>query len=121
MEFPESLKYTREHEWIAPDGRVGITAYAQDALGDVVFVELPQVGQDVTAGGAVGTIESVKSVSEIYSPASGRVVAVNPDLADHPEWVNQDPYGNGWLFQLEASDLGELLTAEAYRQLVEGA
>ncbi len=118
--FPDHLKYTREHEWIDPDGRVGITEFAQDSLGDVVFVELPEVGAEVQAGDAVGVIESVKSVSDLYSPASGRVVRVNDSLKEKPELVNQDPYGEGWIFELEDARPGDTLTSDEYRQEVEG-
>jgi glycine cleavage system H protein len=91
MEFPEDRRYTPDHEWLLPDGTVGITDYAQDALGDVVFVELPAVGRTVKSGEAFGVVESVKSVSDLFSPADGEVVAVNEALRDHPELVNQDP------------------------------
>lgn len=102
--------------------RVGITDYAQEALGDVVFVDLPEVGTHVDAGGAVGEVESAKSVSEIYAPVSGTVVAVNEELAKAPERLNEDPYGQGWLYELEVADpsgLDELLDADGYRRLVE--
>ncbi len=120
MNVPEDLQYTVEHEWINADGRVGITDYAQDALGDVVFVELPEIGREVEAGEAVGAIESVKSVSDLYSPAAGRVVRVNQELQDHPEWVNQDPYGAGWIFELEEVVPGPLLSAHEYLKHLEG-
>lgn len=127
--IPEQLRYTPEHEWVTPpaggDGRlrVGITHYAQDALGDIVFVQLPDDGTEVTAGQPVGEIESTKSVSELYAPVSGTVVAVNRAVADHPETINSDPYGEGWLLELAPSDAqaaGQLLDAEAYRNLTEG-
>ncbi|WP_326553582.1 glycine cleavage system protein GcvH [Micromonospora sp. NBC_01813] len=124
--IPEDLRYTAEHEWVAGDAtgsvRVGVTYFAQDALGDIVFVELPEVGAVVTAGEACGEIESTKSVSEIYAPLSGRVVARNDALVDAPETVNSDPYGAGWLVQLELADpaaVGGLLDAAAYRELTE--
>ncbi|MFV2020818.1 glycine cleavage system protein GcvH [Micromonospora sp. LOL_023] len=124
--IPEDLRYTAEHEWVAGDAtgsvRVGVTYFAQDALGDIVFVELPEVGAVVTAGEPCGEIESTKSVSEIYAPLGGRVVARNDALVDAPETVNSDPYGAGWLVQLELADpaaLGGLLDAAAYRELTE--
>jgi len=126
MNFPEDLRYSREHEWVRVDGeiaRVGITDFAQDSLGDIVFVELPGVGLDVVAGASVSEIESTKSVSEVYAPVSGVVRGVNTVLGDQPELVNQDPYGRGYLFEVELSDPGEidgLLDAGGYRALVEG-
>jgi len=122
---PDDLRYSSDHEWASARGprvRVGITDYAQDALGDVVFVDLPAVGLEVTAGGTLGEVESTKSVSEIYAPVAGTVVAVNTALADAPEQMNQDPYGEGWICEIEPSSPGELealLDAGAYRQLVE--
>ncbi|HEX6970027.1 MAG TPA: glycine cleavage system protein GcvH [Micromonosporaceae bacterium] len=124
--IPEELRYTAEHEWVAGDGsgpvRVGITHFAQDALGDIVFVQLPEVGAAVTAGESLGEIESTKSVSEIYAPISGTVVACNDRLADAPETVNRDPYGEGWLVEIAPDDpaaIGGLLTADAYREVTE--
>jgi glycine cleavage system H protein len=123
--YPEDLKYTAEHEWVrtdaGPDGtvRIGITDYAQDALGDVVFVTLPQVGDEVTAGQACGEIESTKSVSDLYAPVTGTVTATNDALDGTPELVNSDPYGDGWIFEVrpsEQSQLGDLLDAGAYQQ-----
>lgn len=125
MEFPEDLRYSAEHEWVRVDGdraRVGITDYAQDALGDVVFVDLPDVGLEVVASASCCEIESTKSVSEVYAPASGRVRAVNEALEEQPELVNTDPYGEGWIFELDLEDRGELealLDAAAYRALTE--
>jgi len=125
MNVPDDLRYSADHEWARLDGsrvRVGITDYAQDALGDVVFVDLPAVGNEVTAGGALGEVESTKSVSEIYAPVSGTVVAVNTALADAPERLNEDPYGEGWICEIDVADAGqltELLEAAAYRQLTE--
>ncbi len=120
--YPEDLKYTAEHEWVrAQDGgpvRVGITHYAQDALGDIVFVQLPEAGEEVEAGAAVGELESTKSVSDVYAPLAGRVVARNEALDTTPELVNSDPYGEGWLFELEPAapdDLDGLLDVGEYR------
>lgn len=124
--IPEDLRYTAEHEWVAGDGsgpvRVGITHFAQDALGDIVYVQLPDVGAAVTAGDAFGEVESTKSVSEIYAPVSGTVVARNEQLADSPEVINADPYGAGWLVEIAPADpaaVAGLLTADAYRKLTE--
>lgn len=122
-ELPDDRRYTREHEWArAEDGRVfvGITDFAQDQLGDVVFVGLPEPGSEVTAGQPLGEVESTKSVSDIYSPVSGRVVEKNPEVEQNPELVNEDPYGRGWLVAIE-SDTGvdALLTADDYRKLIE--
>ena len=125
MEFPEGLRYTKEHEWVAVDGaraRVGITDFAQDALGDVVFVQPPEAGADVSAMSSVAEVESTKSVSDIYAPVSGTVVEVNAALESTPELLNQDPYGEGWIFVIEMSDPAQvdaLLDANAYRRLVE--
>lgn len=124
--IPDDLRYTAEHEWIRVDGdtaRIGITDFAQDSLGDVVFVQLPDVGLDVVAGASVSEIESTKSVSDIYAPVTGVVRAVNDALNDQPELVNQDPYGAGWMFEVELSspaELDKLLDAVGYRTLVEG-
>jgi glycine cleavage system H protein len=122
--IPDDLKYTAEHEWVRAGGdgpvRVGITHYAQDALGDVVFVSLPDVGAAVTAGQACGEVESTKSVSEIYAPVTGEVTGRNDALDSHPDLINQDPYGDGWLIEIAAADaaaLGELLDATAYAAL----
>jgi glycine cleavage system H protein len=126
MNIPEDLHYSREHEWVRLAGdtaRIGITDFAQDSLGDVVFVQLPYVGLDVVGGSSVGEIESTKSVSDIYSPVTGVVRSVNDALAEQPERVNHDPYGEGWMFEVqlaELSEVGGLLDAAAYRQLVEG-
>ena len=126
MNIPEGLRYSREHEWVRLDGdtaRIGITDFAQDSLGDVVFVQLPDVGLDVVAGASVSEIESTKSVSDIYAPVTGVVLEVNEALAEHPELVNQDPYGEGWMFEVrsaEPSEIDALLDAAGYRQLVEG-
>jgi glycine cleavage system H protein len=126
MNVPEQLRYSTDHEWLSRDGsraRVGITDYAQDALGDVVFVQLPNVGDSVSAGDTFGEVESTKSVSDIYAPVSGTVVAVNDALTDAPQLVNEDPYGEGWICEIEVSDesqFGGLLDAAAYVELVEG-
>ncbi len=124
MNVPDDLAYSSDHEWIRTDGgraRVGITDYAQDALGDVVFVELPEVGRSVKAGESIAEVESTKSVSDIYAPVSGTIVEVNADLTDAPERLNDDPYGEGWIFVIEPDDgAGELLDAEAYRSLIDG-
>ncbi|MBO4205030.1 glycine cleavage system protein GcvH [Micromonospora echinofusca] len=124
--IPEDLRYTAEHEWVAVDGsgnvRVGITHFAQDALGDIVYVQLPEVGAEVAAGDSMGEVESTKSVSEIYAPLSGTVTARNEQLADAPESINTDPYGAGWLLELTPADpaaVDALLTADAYRGLTE--
>ena len=124
MDVPDDLNYSADHEWIkaGDDGsRVGITDYAQDALGDVVFVELPEVGTTVAAGDKVAEVESTKSVSDIYAPMNGTVVAVNDDLDATPELVNSDPYGEGWFMVIETTEAaGDMLDAAAYRQLTEG-
>jgi glycine cleavage system H protein len=122
--IPEDLRYTAEHEWVAGAGggpvRVGITHFAQDALGDIVYVQLPDPGTAVTAGESFGEVESTKSVSEIYAPLTGTVVARNDKLAEQPEVINTDPYGEGWLVEIEPADTAAvegLLTASAYRDL----
>ncbi len=124
MEFPEDLKYTREHEWVLVEGSiatVGITDYAQEQLGDVVYVELPAVGDKVSREDAFGVVESVKAVSDVYAPVSGEVVEVNDDLTENPGMINEDPYGDGWFIKVEMSDpseLEELMSAEEYRAYV---
>lgn len=126
MNVPENLRYSTDHEWaIAEDDvvRIGITDYAQDALGDVVFVELPAVGSIVEAGGSLGEVESTKSVSDLYAPVSGEIVAINEALSDGPETLNDDPYGEGWICTIRMSNPDELqglLDAAAYQALVEG-
>jgi glycine cleavage system H protein len=123
VDTPEDLRYTNDHEWARrEDGavRVGITDFAQDALGDVVFIQLPTVGKSVKQGDTLGEIESTKSVSEVYAPLSGEVLAVNAQLADAPEKVNEDPYGEGWICTISPSDpaeLDDLLDAKSYREL----
>ena len=124
--MPDELRYSSDHEWVSVAGtraRVGITDYAQDALGDVVYVQVPTVGASVGAGDSFGEVESTKSVSDIYAPVSGTVVAVNEALSDAPETINSDPYGAGWLCEIEISDASELealLDAAAYQALLEG-
>ncbi|HUP69874.1 MAG TPA: glycine cleavage system protein GcvH [Acidimicrobiales bacterium] len=124
MNVPDDLRYTADHEWARSEEsrvRVGITDYAQDALGDVVFVQLPEPGATVTAGGPLSEIESTKSVSEVYAPISGKVLEVNTELADVPDRVNRDPYGAGWICLVVPSDeaaLDALLDADAYRKLI---
>ena len=124
--LPDDVRFTDEHEWARVEGdhvRVGISDYAQDQLGDVGFVELPEVGSTYSKGDEFGTVESVKTVSEIYIPISGEVVAINEELADHPEYVNTDPYGKGWMIEVKPSDLAEmdsLLDKNAYLKLLEG-
>jgi len=126
MNVPESLRYSTDHEWAQTDGdriRVGITDYAQDALGDVVFVDLPTEGSTVEQGGLLGEVESTKSVSEIYAPVAGAVVAVNGGLADAPEKLNADPYGEGWICEIVPTDpsaVDALLDASGYQQLIAG-
>jgi len=126
VNVPADLRYSTDHEWARTDGdrvRVGITDYAQDALGDIVFVDLPAVGDEVTAGATLGEIESTKSVSELFAPVSGTVVAVNGDLSDSPERINSDPYGEGWICEISLSGgtgLDGLLDAAAYAALTEG-
>jgi glycine cleavage system H protein len=125
MEYPEHLRYSAEHEWVAVDGdraRGGITDYAQDALGDVVYVQLPEVGATVAAMAACSEVESTKSVSDVYAPVGGTIAEVNERLADVPELLNQEPYGGGWMFAIDMSDpseLDRLMDAAAYRQLVD--
>jgi len=126
MEFPEKLKYTKEHEWIKVEGgtaTVGITDYAQDALGDVVYVELPKKGAAVEQSKGAAVVESVKSASDVYAPASGAVTEANGRLETNPELVNKSPYGDGWMFKLKLknpSDLEGLMSAGEYRKYVEG-
>jgi len=120
--IPADLKYSKEHEWIkgeaANSAKVGITDFAQAALGDIVYVQLPKVGQEVKAGAVCGEVESTKSVSEIFSPLTGKVIAINSDLEKSPELINQDPYGAGWIAQIEfAVTPADLLSAEEYSNL----
>jgi glycine cleavage system H protein len=126
MQIPDDLRYSTDHEWIRVDGSkvtIGITDYAQDALGDVVFVDLPEVGAAVEAAASISEVESTKSVSDIYAPVSGTIAEVNADLGDAPERLNEDPYGEGWICVIELTDpsqLDALLSASDYRELVEG-
>ncbi|MBO8152264.1 MAG: glycine cleavage system protein GcvH [Candidatus Neomarinimicrobiota bacterium] len=124
MNVPEDLKYTNDHEWVKVDGDtaiVGITDYAQSELGDIVYIELPEVGREVSKGDPAATIEAVKTVADVYSPLSGEVIEVNEKLKDATEIVNKDPYGDGWMFKIRMKDkdeLNELLTAEDYKKLI---
>jgi glycine cleavage system H protein len=126
MNVPDELRYSKDHEWARLESgrvRIGITDYAQDALGDIVYVQLPAVGTTVTLGESFSEVESTKSVSDIYAPVSGTVVEVNSELTDAPQRLNEDPYGEGWLCEIEAdnpSQLDQMLDADAYRQLIEG-
>lgn len=126
MDIPDNLKYSSEHEWLASTGKtakVGVTSYAAEHLGDIVFVELPKVGSSITAGTSFGVIEAVKSVSELFAPVSGTVTAINERVAKEPELVTASPYADGWLIEIEMSDPAELAAlkdAAAYRELVAG-
>lgn len=126
MHVPENLRYSPDHEWALADGdvvRVGITDYAQDALGDVVYVDLPEVGARLDRGSPFGEVESTKSVSDLYAPVTGTVTEVNQELADAPERLNEDPYGEGWICVIAPDDAGQvedMLDADAYRSLIEG-
>jgi glycine cleavage system H protein len=120
MGYPADRKYTKEHEWITPDGTIGITQYAQESLGDIVFVDLPKVGTEITAGKTFGTVESVKAVSDLYAPASGTVAEVNGELAISPEKVNKDPHGT-WMVKIKLKnpdELNGLLSAADYEKFV---
>ena len=125
MDFPKDLKYTKEHEWVRVEKNVavvGITDYAQDSLGDVVYVELPQEGGAVTKSEPFGVVESVKAVSDLYSPVSGSVIEVNDAIIDNPDAINEDPYGDAWMLRVELSnpaEIDELLTAEEYQKYIE--
>lgn len=124
MEFPGDLKYSKEHEWVRLEGDVaviGITEFAQDELGDIVYVEQPKVGDAVKQNEQFGVVESVKTVSDLYSPVSGEVVEINEDVTGSPENINKDPYGTGWIIKVKTSDtteLDSLLTAEAYKEMI---
>ena len=120
-DIPADLHYTSDHEWVRSNGSlltVGITAYAADALGDVVYVDHPAVGSSVSAGAIVGEVESTKSVGEIFAPVSGTVTETNQAVVDDPELINRDPYGEGWLFTVETTEQPELMDADAYRALI---
>jgi glycine cleavage system H protein len=125
VEIPEGLKYTKEHEWVKLEGDlavIGITDYAQDALGEIVYIELPGEGDEVTKGDPFGAVESTKSVSDLYAPVSGEVVEVNEALLDSPEAINEDPYGEGWMIKVKPYDLGELedlMDSEEYTEFIE--
>ncbi len=127
MELPDDLKYTREHEWVLVEGNVatvGISAFAEDQLGDVVFIELPGVGDTVAKDDAMGVVESVKAVSDVYAPVSGEVIEVNDDLPENTEMINEDPYGDGWMVKIELSDpseLDDLMSSEEYKQFIADA
>ncbi len=127
MEFPDDVRYTEQHEWARVEGnvvRVGITDFAQDALGDVVYVDVPEAGAEVQAGEPFGEVESTKSVSDVYAPVTGRVVERNSELADSPQLVNDSPYGDGWMIAIEPTDASEmegLLDAAGYRSFTERA
>ncbi|CCQ97666.1 putative glycine cleavage system protein H [[Clostridium] ultunense Esp] len=122
MSIPQNLKYSKEHEWVRVEGNIayiGITEFAQSELGDIVFVELPEVGTELTRDESFGSVESVKTVSDIYAPVSGKVIRVNQELADSPEWVNQSPYEKAWMVAVEMSDPSELdllLSADEYEE-----
>lgn len=124
MNTPKELRYSEEHEWVKVEGnevRIGITDFAQSELGDIVFVELPEVGDEITADEPFGSVESVKTVSELYAPISGKVIAINEDLDDSPEFVNESPYEKAWMIVIEPSDLSEvdkLMSAEEYETMV---
>ena len=125
MEFPDGLKYSKEHEWVLVEGKtatIGITEYAQEELGDIVYVELPEVGEKVVKDDPFGAVESVKAVSDVYAPVSGSVLEVNDVLPDNPETINDDPYGDGWMIRVEISDmddLKDLMSADEYAEYVE--
>jgi glycine cleavage system H protein len=122
VSVPEELEYTRSHEWVRTEddtATIGITDYAQEELGDIVYVELPEQGDTFDAGDSFGSIESVKAVSDLYTPVGGEVVEVNEALNDSPEKINEDPYGEGWLVKLRVSEEGDLLSASDYEQLLE--
>jgi glycine cleavage system H protein len=128
MDFPSDLRYSKDHEWLrlsadGKTGKIGITDFAQQELGDIVYVELPEVGDDFARGDEFGTVEAVKTVSELYMPVSGTIRAVNETLEDAPELVNDDPYGEGWMIEIELAnpdEAGELMDADAYAAMVKG-
>jgi glycine cleavage system H protein len=124
MNFPDNLKYTVEHEWIRIEGEngyVGITDYAQSELGDIVYIDIPAIGTNIEKGKSFGTIEAVKAVSDIFAPMTGKITKINPGIKDHPEVVNKDPYGAGWMVKISVNDLAQLSTlldSQAYRSLI---
>lgn len=122
--LPQDFQYTRSHEWVKEDGEsfiAGITSFAQEQLGDITFVELPEVGRLVEQGGEMAVVESVKAASEIYAPISGEIIAVNTDLENAPELINEDPFGKGWIVRIKSSTtVSDLLSADEYAQLIEG-
>ena len=126
LNLPENVRYTEDHEWAGPEGdtlKIGVSDYAQDQLGDIVFVELPQVGDTFGKGEEFGTVESVKAVSELYMPVGGEVVSLNTELADTPELVNTDPYQDGWMIEIRPDnpeEIDELMTSEAYLEILKG-
>ena len=126
MNIPQGLRYTKEHEWAGLNGNIvtiGITDYAQGELGDIVFIELPEIGASVEAGSAFGTIEAVKAVADLFAPMSGEIVEINTALEDTPELINQSPYDDGWMVKVKVTDtseFGKLMDADAYRQMLEG-
>lgn len=125
MDYPADLKYTDDHEWLRVEddtGTVGITDFAQRELTDIVFIELPSVGDVIAQGETFGTIEAIKAVSDLYCPVDGKIVEVNEELSEHPEWVNEDPYDSGWMIKIELTDPDQaeaLLTADQYKETVE--
>ena len=125
-QYPDQLKYTKDHEWTLTDGKVvtvGVTDHAQSALGDIVFVELPEVGRDLSTGDTFGVVESIKAVSDLYSPVSGKVKEVNSALSDDPSQINTDPHGGAWIIKVEVDDasaLGELMDSKAYQEYIAG-
>ncbi len=124
MNFPDNIKYTKDHEWVRLEGEfafVGITDFAQGELGDIVYVDITEEGEEVEAGAVFGSVEAVKTVSDLYMPISGEIVAVNEDLDNAPESVNSDPYGNGWMIKIKVADMAEynaLLNSKAYQDLI---
>lgn len=124
MSTPQELRYSKEHEWVKIEGgtaRIGITHFAQEELGDIVFVELPQIGDELARNQPFGSVESVKTVSELYAPISGKVIEVNTELEDSPEFVNESPYENAWMVVIESpreEELGELMTADQYKEMI---
>ncbi len=126
INLPDDLRYAEEHEWVRSEGdrvRIGISDYAQEQLGDIVYIDLPQMGDSIGKGGEFGTVESVKAVSQLYMPIGGEILAVNAALEDSPELVNQSPYGDGWMIEVKPDDSNEpdsLMTGDAYREMLKG-